>query len=215
MARKLEEYVELAMRAAKANDWSKIVDITGRATKEHPGAAVLWHMAGIAESQLGNGDTAIRHFRHALALEPKEAEHHGALGAALIRAGNANEAIGCFRRALQLEPHPRHELSLAQLLLQNGDVEGARQHVGHAQPTEPELIELHRKLRLALRAIDAPQIDSEAESRFTGRPSIAIGAALIAIVLRLVGSDNKKFCNHSRSRNLRRLRSGLSVSRPL
>ena len=70
------------------------------AMPEHIGT---WHGLGWCCLQQGDGEAAIKAFRHALTLDHNFAESHGALGVALVRGGHIHEADIALRRAQKLD----------------------------------------------------------------------------------------------------------------
>jgi Tfp pilus assembly protein PilF len=59
---------------------------------------------GLARSLTGDRDTAILHYRTAIALDPRVAAAHNNLGILLLQEGRADEAAASFRQALRAAP---------------------------------------------------------------------------------------------------------------
>ncbi|MES2369239.1 MAG: sulfotransferase [Pseudomonadota bacterium] len=63
-----------------------------------------WVMRGVINRKLGRFNDAEAYCRRAIALAPRLAVAHHALGAAVQCLGHLGEAIACYRRAVQLQP---------------------------------------------------------------------------------------------------------------
>ena len=84
---------------------------------------------GRIDELAGNYDSAVEHFREAMALDPGR-NLHLETGRALRTAGRIQEAESELREALRRVPaNPHAHLEMALLLAANGDIEGARAHV--------------------------------------------------------------------------------------
>lgn len=80
----------------------------------------------------GDYDSAVEHFREAMALDPGR-NLHLETGRALRAAGRLQEAESELREALRRIPaNPHAHLELARVLEANGDMEGALEHVQSA-----------------------------------------------------------------------------------
>ena len=111
---------------------------------------------GRIDELAGNYDSAVEHFREAMALDPGR-NLHLETGRALRAAGRIQEAESELREALRRVPaNPHAHLEMALLLEANGDIEGAREHVRSAltawEPAD-ESFEPAREARAKLAAL--------------------------------------------------------------
>ena len=90
--------------AAEAGDYSAALDHLREAAETHPGAALAWNAAGVAELRRGNYFNAWQTLDQA----PRGAYELGITwnnrGVALMRLGKLREARAAFERAIELEP---------------------------------------------------------------------------------------------------------------
>jgi tetratricopeptide (TPR) repeat protein len=85
---------------------------------------------GIEQMRRGETEAALRHFRQAVAIEPRYWYGELALGAALARDGNPDEAMPHLTRALSMRPdsaEAQKELDSARSAAASRHTEGARQ----------------------------------------------------------------------------------------
>lgn len=75
-----------------------------RALSTRPGAAEVWNNLGALFLNLGQPETARRHFETALGLRPRYARPHVGIGTLLQSAGFPHEAAEHFRIALSIDP---------------------------------------------------------------------------------------------------------------
>ena len=80
---------------------------------------------------------AIAQYREALRLDPKLAEAHNGLGAALATAGHADEAMAEYEKALELKPLASAHLNIALLLIKRGQIAEARRQLETALSVDP------------------------------------------------------------------------------
>lgn len=74
------------------------------------------HQQGLSAFRKGDLNSAIRHLRQSVGLEPTNAEAWNDLGVILRKQQNNKEAIDCFRKAVEIKPdflNARYNLSLA------------------------------------------------------------------------------------------------------
>ena len=72
--------------------------------QRYPGAFILFNVLGVAQEGQHKYAEAAATYRQALALEPRAAEIHINLGAALGHLGRADEAVSSYRKAIALRP---------------------------------------------------------------------------------------------------------------
>ena len=101
----------------------------------------------------GDYESALGHYREAMELDPGRNLHLDA-GRALRRAGRLEEAATEVREALRRRPaEPKAHLEMALVLEADGDIEGAREHLGHAMAaweSADEAFEPAREARVKL-----------------------------------------------------------------
>jgi Tfp pilus assembly protein PilF len=101
--------------------------------------------------QKGQVDEAIEHLRQAVALDPKYALAHAALGATLSNTGQLDEAIGHLRRAVALDPRlAMAHTNLGITLAKKGEFDEAIKHSRKAIGLHPKLAAAHKAMGLSL-----------------------------------------------------------------
>jgi tetratricopeptide (TPR) repeat protein len=94
---------------------------------------------------------AVAAYRRALDLDPKLAEAHANLGAALHAKGDVEGTVAAFRRAIALDPKfAKAHYNLGVALCAKGDVEGAVAAFRRALDLDPKLATAHIGLGSAL-----------------------------------------------------------------
>jgi Flp pilus assembly protein TadD len=95
---------------------------------------------GLVRQRQGRGDEAVRHFREALAADPRHARAAQSLAMALHGLGQREQALAVYRRAVELDPRDAPtRANLGALLLDLNDVEGARAQLAALRELESEL----------------------------------------------------------------------------
>ena len=90
-------------------------------------------------------------YRHALQVDPEDAQTHDHLGQVLQAQGRVEDAIRHYRQALQLRPdYAETHSNLATALAQQGHAEEAIGHYRRALKIKPDLLEAHYNLGGAL-----------------------------------------------------------------
>jgi len=141
---------------------------------------------GYAHYRAGRFEEAAEHFTRAIALAPRDANMHHALGSALRNLKRADGAIACFVRAIALAPHePRFHYALGvelSELLRLKEAEACFRRVLAAKPDFVEAsIHLGHVLRSQDRLEEAISCFSDATTRSPNRADLhnALGAVLI------------------------------------
>jgi tetratricopeptide (TPR) repeat protein len=99
-------------------------------TADNPLAHVNY---GVVLEQEELTEEAMRHYREALRLNPRQVQAHNNLASLLDQAGAADEALGHYREALRLNPAaPLAHLNLGALLAKLGQSDEAMQHYAEA-----------------------------------------------------------------------------------
>jgi Flp pilus assembly protein TadD len=100
----------------------------------------------------GEMEEAIKHYRTAIQLDPKDASAHCGLGVALKAKGKVEEAIKHYRTAIRLDPkYAQAHNNLGAALKAKGKVEEAIQHYRLAIQIDPKLAYAHTNLGKALK----------------------------------------------------------------
>ncbi len=110
-------------------------------------------------------ENAIRMYRKALEINPRNTRVSAVLGDALVRLGRVDEAKVHFTRALELQPDDPFALEgLGTILAGQGRAEEAVKLFGQALQVDPELTSVH--FRLGVLLLDLGRVD-EARVRLT------------------------------------------------
>jgi Flp pilus assembly protein TadD len=112
--------------------WAMTVYTSFWVRRGNPATQLVW---GVAFTDEGKLDEAIRRFQEALRLKPDDAEAHKSLGLALGRRGQIEEAMGQYQEALRLKP----------------DDAEAHNNLGNALALKGQTDEAIRELQEALR----------------------------------------------------------------
>ena len=141
---------------------------------------------GYAHYRAGRFEEAAEHFTRAIALAPRDANMHHALGSALRKLKRADDAIACFVRAIALAPHePRFHYALGVELSELLRLKEAEACFRRALAAKPDLVEASIHLGHVLRSQDrleeAISCFSDATTRSPNRADVhnALGAVLI------------------------------------
>lgn len=95
---------------------------------------------GLVRQRQGRVDEAVRLFREALAVDPRHARAAQSLAMALHGLGEREQALVAYRRAVELDPSDEPtRANLGALLLDLGDLEGARAELEALQQRRSEL----------------------------------------------------------------------------
>ena len=106
--------------------------------KEDPTSAAILFNLGMAESDLGKLDEAIKCLRALLDQEPAHVHGRVALGVAQARAGRIDEAIGTLQEAVRAAPEdPYARRNLGGLLAKKGRIADAVLHLREAVRLNP------------------------------------------------------------------------------
>jgi predicted O-linked N-acetylglucosamine transferase (SPINDLY family) len=109
--------------------------------------AAQMHLLGRSLRLAGRHSEAVEHYRKAIRLQPRAAEHHVGLGLALRAAGRGEEALVAYRRALSL----RHDMAeahhnLGNLLVSLGRTAEAKASYHNTLAINPGFAEAHFEL---------------------------------------------------------------------
>ena len=122
---RLEEATEALLRAANLGNADAHVEL----------ATVLWRRNWISDS--------LNVARRAVALKPRDAAAHNALGLALAGMEQFDEAVSALRQAVQLDPSLRAAwVNLGKALWEGGDCAGSTAALRHAAALGPPNAEL-------------------------------------------------------------------------
>lgn len=109
--------------------------------------AVQLHLLARSLRAAGRHAEAAEHYRKAIRLQPRAAEHHVGLGLALRAAGRLDEALAACRRAVSLRPDMAEaHHNLGNLLVAQGRVQEAKVSYRRALSVNPRLAESHLEL---------------------------------------------------------------------
>ena len=123
--------------------WTHAVTVSPSVTGHYNLAVFLFRQ--------GEVDSAITHYRQALALKPDFAEGHNNLGVALARKGQIDEAILHYERALAAKPDyadAHYNLGLA--LMRQGRQREAAEHFRRVLAIRPDFPDVRNNLDRAV-----------------------------------------------------------------
>ena len=144
-----EGQINLANALASGGAFGEAITHYQAAIQLKPGYTEPRVGLGAALLREGKAADAIPQYREALRLDPTLAEAHNGLGGALALEGKSEEAMTEYREALRLKPLPSAHLNVALLLIKQGDLPSARQHLEAALSIDPN----YMPARQALQAI--------------------------------------------------------------
>lgn len=81
-----------ALKAVKANDFKKAVELLNKALARDSKNADIHNLLGYSERKRGNVDVAFKHYERALALDPNHRGAHEYVGEAYLTVGNVAKA---------------------------------------------------------------------------------------------------------------------------
>ena len=153
----------------------------------YPDAAAFPAMAGEIQIFQGADDAGRRAARQALALDPRNATAHRALGAAALAAGSWEDAEASFEASLELDPTDATTWSaLAYLHAVRGDRPSALHALGEALRADPMSATIHQDAGLTFLLVgrfDDALRSCEEALRFRPESAWALGCAFDASVL--------------------------------
>lgn len=119
-------------------------------------ARILYNL-GMALSEVGKLDRAIKLLSDAVRCDPDDANAQIALGVALQRAGNLADAMDLFQRAVAMDPKNMWaHRNLGACLLLQGDKEAALRYLKAATELAPKNVQAWWGLAEACRQMDRP-----------------------------------------------------------
>jgi len=130
-------------------------------------------------------EMAVREFRNAVAVNPKEAVIRNSLGLALFRSGRGSEAVAEFEKATQLSPdYPDPYGNLATALAGEGRLDEASSLFQKALDLSPDYAEAHNGLGTVLIQMDrTDQAIPHLEKAVRYQPDDARAHATLALAL--------------------------------
>jgi len=119
-AQKLQQ----AQRLAAAGRLDEAEKLAREIVQAEPDTADAHHVLGLVAVRRRQGEQAIEHLSHAIALAPGRADFQDTLGLTWYGIGNLAEATGCFRQALALAPDNVSVLNNLGICLKDASVYG-------------------------------------------------------------------------------------------
>ena len=148
---KLQKKLDKAVRLMRDQRFADARPLVGELTKAIPQHPLVWNMAGIIASEMGNPKRAVPHFEKAVSLAPDAADFHNNLGEALRQGGRVEESVPHFETALRLEPqHGSAHNNLGAALAALHRSEEAAPHFAAALDLRPENPETLTNLGITL-----------------------------------------------------------------
>ena len=109
-------------------------------------------LLAIIKANSGDVDSALKLFKEATLISPKNAMTHFNFGRALDDAGRPDEAKESYHLSLRIDPNRVDvHINLGSLLIDTGDFDGAANHLEKAIKIEPDNALAHSNLGLVLK----------------------------------------------------------------
>ncbi len=144
----------LGMVLVQQGDFNKAIEQYNLALQSsQPGtmAATIWNGLGGAKAQLGRLDEAVSDYRHALELNPNQADAYTNLGSALVAQGKFAEAAEMAEKAVALGPRSADaHACLASALMNLGHTDEAILQNRKALEFNPNLVSARLNLAASL-----------------------------------------------------------------
>jgi tetratricopeptide (TPR) repeat protein len=111
--RGVQDLIETAREAAKANRFAEARAAYERAIAASPDSAFLYRELGVLERRAGNGEQALARLRRATELDPLDTAAYVRLAELLESRDDFPGAEAAYRKAVELDPSPELETKLA------------------------------------------------------------------------------------------------------
>jgi tetratricopeptide (TPR) repeat protein len=191
-------YIAMSALMSERGRLSDARDMLEEARKKLPASGTLERAFGDISELQGDYDTAVVHYKAALADDPKDVAAHFKLGVALRRMRRFDEAIGELDKVAAFDrDYPGLSLERGLLFEESGDVEKAIDQFKGALAKAPDDPDLQLRVGSAYVAIDRPeealpmlkkvleQRPSSAEAHhYIGRALMLEGGSMLADALR-------------------------------
>jgi tetratricopeptide (TPR) repeat protein len=100
-----EEIVNELVNLYNQGDLSVVVDKAQVLTEQYPKAFIVWNILGLATSQIGMLDEAIRAYNQAIKLKPDYADAYINMGVILKAQGKLAQAIEAYKKSITIDPN--------------------------------------------------------------------------------------------------------------
>ncbi len=191
-------YVAMSELMSERGHVSEARDLLEEARKKLPPSAMLERAFGDISELQGDYETAVTHYKTALARDPKDVASHFRLGVALRRMRRFDEAVGELDKVSAFDrDYPGLSLERGLLFEESGDVEKAIDQFKGALAKAPDDPDLQLRVGSAYVAIGRPedalpmlkkaleQRPSSAEAHhYIGRALMLEGGSMLADALR-------------------------------
>ena len=132
-------------------DYNSALAIWLDTVEKRPNNSRAHNNLGLALTNAGRLDDALRQFEEASRIKPDYAEAHNNLGGTLLQMGKAQQAIGEYQQALRIAPDfAGGHFNLGLALGKAGKVREAIGHYEQAVRIQPDYAEAHFNLAIAL-----------------------------------------------------------------
>jgi predicted O-linked N-acetylglucosamine transferase (SPINDLY family) len=149
----LADALNVALQFHQAGHLGKAEQIYRQILAVQPNHADALHLLGLAASQQGRQDQAIRLIAQAIASDGRQAHYHINLGNAFNVQGTLDKAAACYRRALELDPHfAEAHFNLGNCLKDQGKLVEAVACYCRALKLKPGYAKAHNNLGTALKS---------------------------------------------------------------
>ena len=168
--RSATDYLVLAKKAWRSNDFENAIDLANQGLRLKPASAKLRASLtlclGLSYKAVGARDLAESLYRRAIAEDPDLSKAHSALGLILSQAGRMDEAEKQYRKAISIDPKDvvAHN-NLGNLFSQTGRLDEAEKELRKAISIDPNHARAHYALGMLFAKTGRPDEAREEKSK--------------------------------------------------
>ncbi len=129
-----EALIGLGQLYHTSGEHEKLTEIEQKLRTLHPNNAKVWGFIAVRQGQARQWDAAAESYHKAAKLDPDNRMYRIHLGFTLARAGRYEEGYAWLSKSMK-EVDARY--NLAQMMIHNGQIEQARQHLAFALQVDP------------------------------------------------------------------------------
>ena len=158
-----QEQLNSLIRLYSQGQLRQTLEKANQMLERFPNSVVLWNIAGAANSELGQFDTAIESFTQAIKIKPDYAEAYNNMGSAQQDKGDLEAAITSYKQAIKLQPDYANAYNnMGNALRDKGDLETAINSYKRAMKLKPNDANVYNNMGNALR--DEDNLEAAIES---------------------------------------------------
>lgn len=147
LQRNLEKALDL-MGQHRFAEARPVLTVLARKAPKHP---LVWNLLGVIASSDEDHETAVKYFKKACALAPRDEDFQNNLGEAYRKSGRPEDALPCFEAALKIAPaHAAAHNNMGATLNALHREEEAAKHLATAVRLRPDNHEAYTNLGIAL-----------------------------------------------------------------